>query len=348
MSELRIEATVIDEVIPHPNADNLDLLRLGAYTVCEPKGKYTIGQIVAHFPPDMLIPNVLATQLGVANYLKDAIYPGDVYKSKCRVAAIRLRGCPSFGFVLATKWAYTPGEDMTPRFHGVKYEQPDPVWWATSQPEKGDPRFHIYTDIQSYRNSKYTDAIPEGVEVRITEKIHGTNSRVGVLEGNFMCGSHKCPVKELDSKGNSSLFWGPLNAGLATNNLRDMLLCLSEGGDTVIAFGEIFGSKVQCMDYGIAGNNGYRLYDISVNGRYLDWQQVEYYTQRFCVPTVPLLYRGPFSHELVAKFVDGPTTIVPSDSIKSKFKGREGIVITPLTESFSPSLGGRIDRKSVV
>jgi hypothetical protein len=35
------------------------------------------------------------------------------------------------------------------------------------------------------------------------------------------------------------------------------------------------------------------------------------------------------------------------DEIKCKFKGREGIVITPLEEQFSDSIGGRLILKAV-
>ncbi len=342
MSELRIEAVRLDEVLPHPNADRLDLLRFGANTVCDERGKYKAGDIVAHFPPDMLIPNPLAKQLGVEPYLKDAVYPGDAYKSKCRVAAIRLRGCPSFGFVFPTRWAYTPGDDLTERFHGVKFEPPEPTWYTTGLHAKGDPRFHCYTEIENYRNSKYREAIPVDTPVRVTEKIHGTNSRVGIIDGEFMCGSHKCNMKELDKNGNPSVYWQPL-----TSDMKDMLYCLAEGGKNVIAFGEIFGSKVQCMDYGIVGRGGYRLFDISVNGLYLSWEEVEYYAKRFCIPTVPLLYKGPFSPAVVDQFVDGPTTVANFEQIQAKFKGREGIVITPLVEQFSPALGGRMILKAV-
>ncbi len=343
MSELKIEAVTLEEVVPHPNADKLDLLIFGANTVCEERGKYKAGDIVAHFPPDMLIPNTLAKQLGVEHYLRESIYPGDAYKSKCRVAAIRLRDCPSFGFVLPTRWAYVQGDDLTARFHGVKFEPPEPAWYKHSQRAPDDPRFHRYTDIQNYRNSKYTDAIPEGTDVRITEKIHGTNSRIGIIDDEFVCGSHRFAVKEEDSKGRLSTYWKPLTDN---NNIKDMLRCISEGGKNVIAFGEIFGSKVN-FDYGVPGFDGYRLFDISVNGIYFPWKEVEYYATQFCVPMVPLLYTGPFSNEIVSKFVDGPTTLADPDKIQSKFKGREGIVITPLEETYSRVLGGRMILKAV-
>jgi RNA ligase (TIGR02306 family) len=340
MSELKIEAVTLDEVLPHPNADKLDLLRFGSYTVCEPRGKYTAGDIVAHFPPDMLIPNTIAKQLGVEPYLKEAVYPGDAYKSKCRVSAIRLRGCPSFGFVVPTRWASVQGDDLTTRFKGVKFEPPESVWYKAEQQEKGDPRFHIYTDIENYRNSKYRDSFQEGELIRITEKIHGTNSRVGIIDDEIMCGSHKTAKRETDT----SIYWSPTRDN---PNLVDMLHCIAEGGKVAIAFGEIFGSKIQCMDYGIVGFSGYRLFDISVNGIYLSWDEIIYYTTRFCVPTVPLLYKGPYSKEVVEQYVDGPTTIVEENKINSTFKGREGIVITPLVERFSPQLGGRLILKAV-
>jgi len=342
MSDLKIEAALIDSVDRHPNADRLDLLHIGAYTVCDTRDKYVAGEVVAFFPPDILIPNKLATQLGVDQYLKEAIYPGDAYKSKCRVSAIRLRGCPSFGFVFKTKWAHTPGDDLTDRFHGFKFDPPAPAYYKQGLQAPGDPRFHCYTDIENYRNSRYHDAIPEGTPVRITEKCHGTCSRIAAIAGNFMVGSHRCTVQQQDKSGNTSVYWKPLNS-----NLTDLLACLAEDSNNVIVFGEIFGSKIQCMDYGITGDSGYRVFDISVNGTYLSWEAVNYYTTRFCVPTVPLLYTGPFSHEVVAQLVDGPTTLAKPEQIRSKFKGREGIVITPLEERFSPHLGGRMILKAV-
>jgi RNA ligase (TIGR02306 family) len=336
MSELQITAVTIDEILPHPNAERLDLIRIGAYTVCEQRGKYSVGDIVAHFPPDILIPNTIAKQLGVEGYLKDAIYPGDAYKSKCRVAAIRLRGCASFGFLVPTRWAAVKDDNLTARFHGVKFEPNEPAWYKQGECATRDPRFHEYTDIENFRNANYTDAIPDGTPVRVTEKIHGSNSRVGIIDGEYMCGSHNCAKKEAEN----SPWWAPL-----TEDMKAMLNCISEGGHNVIAFGEIFGSKVQFMDYGVIGNGGYLLFDISVDGQYLNWEQVKYYATRFCIPVVPLLYEGPFSRDLVDKLVDGPTVV--TDEVHSTFKGREGIVITPLEEAYSKHLGGRMILKAV-
>jgi hypothetical protein len=690
MSDLAIMAVKIDAIYPHINADKLEIVKIGAYQTCETKGKYQVGDIVAHFPPDILIPPKVAIQLGVESYLKDAIYPGDSEKSKCRVGAIRLRGAASFGFTI--KVDVEAGTDLTDRFHGIKYEPPEPEWFRVGNHAKNDPRFHIYTDIQNYRNSKYRNAIPLGTPVRLTEKVHGcvtsqtrvrmsdgsskyirniqpgefvvgykdgqpvsskvikvwkngtidtwlkiqyqrnqagrgssfgsitctpnheflqkdgsykeacklrlgdlvnllrsdwylspiqeqillgkllgdgcliassanhhiefghankllvdwtcqglgnliakktgtrisgygsliytarthtspfisekfqdfiqdgrkivpkwvadsltplaiafwymddgslrhnkdqedradfavcgftkedcdiliaglkkycidaicfesdgylrlrlnsdaaerlflliapyipqalqyklperyrrhegwlpspgesykqafiwqpitsitvinnsqqrwdletethnylpssvvthnSNSRVGLIDNEFMCGSHRCTMQATDKLGHPSIYWNPL-----TSNMKDMLRCISDGGKNVIAFGEIYGSKVQFMDYGRFGADGYVLFDISVDGIYLNWDQIVYYTTRFCVPTVPLLYSGPFDYEVVEQLVDGDTILGDKVHMRSSFKGREGVVITPLTETFSPVLGGRLILKAV-
>jgi RNA ligase (TIGR02306 family) len=341
MSDVSIVAVPVDAVYPHPNADKLEVVHIGAYQTCETKGKYQIGDVVAHFPPDILIPVKIAEQLGVATYLKEAVYPGDAVKTKCRVGAIRLRSIASFGFTV--KVDAEVGTDLTKRFNGVKYEPPEPLWYLKSGDNaKSDARFHSYTDIQNYRNSRYRGAMQYNLPVRFTEKTHGTQSRVGIIGGEFVCGSHHCVKKAPIEGENKTIYWKPL-----TDSMKDMLRCISEGSKNVIAFGEIYGSKVQFMDYGVFGSDGYALFDISVDGNYLDWEQVVYYATRFCISLVPLVYSGPFSEDLVERFVDGPTIIGNPIFMRSKFKGREGVVITPLTETYSDILGGRLILKAV-
>jgi hypothetical protein len=201
----------------------------------------------------------------------------------------------------------------------------------------GNPRFHIYTNIENYRNSRYKGAFPIGLPVRITEKICGTHSRVAVLGGEYFAGSHKVSKREFfDGGAVRSIYWGPL-----TNDMKDLLGYFADYyGPNVVAFGEICSDRL-----------GYRLFDVSVGGVYLDWHVIEYACQRFCIDTVPLLYQGPFSPDiveaLVEALVDGPTTMCPPEHITCKFKGREGVVITPLKEQPSDIMGGRLIAKAI-
>jgi len=251
MSDIQVTAVTIDAILHHPNAERLDLATIGGYTTVVGRDEFKVGDIVAYFPPDILIPEGIATQLGVAKYLKSEIYPGDIIKTHCRVAAARLRGVPSFGFVQRLKDVEI-GADLTERFHAVKYEPIEPLWWnKTGDQAKNDLRFHYYTNIENYRNPRFKGAFTPGLPVRITEKIHGTNSRVALIGNEYMCGSHKTSKKEFSNKGgctnvigptvsvqgSRSLYWNPL-----TEEMKELLQYFVETkGPNVIAFGEIFG-----------------------------------------------------------------------------------------------------------
>lgn len=369
MSETPFEVVKVKAVEPHPQADRLEVAKVLDTQFVTAKGDFVPGSLCVYFPPDMLIPEDVGEYLGIANYLKHSVYPGDLEKSRCRIGAIRLRGVASFGFgislymllALAHKAATRDGDlvyswnkcaegtDVTEMFRGVKYQPPVRLGSGDSMRQPGV--FHKYTDIQHYY--RYASAIPAGTPVRITEKIHGTNSRVGLVMDDgfeFMCGTHYRRVKPEDARGRASLYWTPL-----TENMKDMLEFISNTGKftspvnpetglipspaNVIVFGEIYGNKVSSMDYATPRGKGYRVFDISVNGEYLDWADIGTYCDMFDIETVPLICACPFSPELVDRYIDGPTTLADPEKIKCKFKGREGIVITPLVERYSEQVG---------
>ncbi len=346
MSTTLITVERVNEVCPHPNADRLELIQVLGFQLAVPKGNHKVGESVAFFPPDMLIPEEVAQRLGVINYLKHAVYPGDSKKSRCRIGAIRLRGEPSFGFVYPYVGESTFGADLTPMYAGYKYEPPARLVAGDARAE--NPLFPIYTYIQHLRANP--GAIPPGTMVRVTEKIHGTNSRVGLVHTpdgpEFLCGSHKTnvkPISDARSGSRASLYWLPL-----TERIKNMLTAIAAKthAETVVVYGEIFGRKVQDMDYGTPERTGYRVFDIMCNMKYMDWGKVRYYTERFGVKTVPLLYCGAFDKTKMG-LCDGPTMVASPADIDCKYKGREGCVITPLVEQWSSCLGGRMVVKVV-
>ncbi len=344
MSDTPFEIVTVVTVEPHPHADRLEVVGVLGTHFVSGKGDFVPGDSCAYFPPDMLTTEIHAICMGVVSYLKHAIRPGDMKKSKCRISAIRLRGIPSFGFGLPFKALsmYFPsalppvGTDITALFDGEKYQPPERLG-GDGAPDI--PSFHRYTDIQHYYKNE--GAIGYCTLVRITEKIHGTNSRVGWVEGEWVCGSHNCRKK--GEPGCRSAYWTPLTA-----RMKALLLDLSGHKANVVVFGEIYGEGVQKMDYGTPICRGYRVFDITVDGEYLDWVKVKTTCANYGILTVPVLYTGSFHPELIEQFVDGPTTLSDSADIKSKFKGREGIVITPLTEQpAGTDIGGRLILKAV-
>ena len=353
MSDINISIEIIRSIEPHPQADRLEIAKVLGTQCVIPKDQYRQGDMVVYFPPDMTIPGDVSERLGVQKYLKSSLFDG--LKIPCRVAACRLRTIASYGFIAPLSGLGTvnlgsivPGMDVTATFRGIKYEPPAPRNHGggnAAQAAPECPAFHEYTSIQNHY--KYPDAIPVGTIVRVTEKIHGTNSRVGVIyqdgEFHFMAGSHHVNRKDEGEGNNTSVYWYPLGI----EGVLDMLNTLCAERRNIVVFGEIYGPGVQDMDYGVpAGDVGYRVFDITDDGDYLDWDIVKAMCNNFQVESAPLLYQGPFSQRMVEDLTNGPTTLVDASAVKSKFKGREGIVITPVVESYSEVLRGRMILKS--
>ncbi len=326
-----VEVVRVSEVLPHPDADRLEIVQVLGTQFVAPRGDYKVDDLVVYFPPDTLIPEPVAQSLGVANYLKKAVYPGDTEASKCRIGAIRLRGIPSYGFGVPITDAHE-GDDLTATYYGKHWQPPEPKTPGDSC--DAPVEFHEYTDIQNYY--KYASVLPEGTLVRILEKCHGSQQRTARINGQIICGSHHRAKKELDSSGHRTLYWLPYT--------DEMSALIDSFDGNVIVFSEIYGQGVQFMDYGT--EKTFRVFDISVNGQYLGWEELNSVCAQFNVPRMPLLYMGTFSGDLIDKYVDGPTRLAESKQIRCKFKGREGIVITPLKEQFN-SIIGRVILKAV-
>jgi RNA ligase (TIGR02306 family) len=348
MSDTPIEVVVVEFVEVHPHADRLEIVTVMGTKFISGKGDLRVGESCVYFPPDMLIDPDAAVALGVDTYLKHALYKDQFVKTKCRIGAIRLRGVPSFGFGIpiaklpTAYWVSSVGpNDVTEVFGGVKYQPPVHQSMRGGCQASCPEEFHKYTNIQHfYRNAKY---LKKCTLVRITEKLHGTNSRVGVINTDdgpeFMWGSHRTR-----KAGEGSVYAIPL-----TTDMRDMIQFISCGNEhNVIVFGEIYGAGVQAMDYGTGMGRGYRVFDISVDGVYLDWTDVKSFCELYDIETVPVLYTGAFFPELIDRFIDGPTTMADADDIRCKFKGREGIVITPVVEQPAAGrCGSRLILKAV-
>ena len=343
----------ITEIVPHPNADRLELARLGAWETCVKKDTFQVDDLVVFIPPDAILPKLLHECLGITQYCGELPKNSEEAKQgKRRVRAARLRGVKSFGTlmtlsdlceyldsqgkyttrddVVAGARTYIQGEvegfDCADLLGITKYVPPEKV--TAGDQETNHILFHRYTDIERFQN--FPSVIEEGEPVVITEKIHGTNARIGLVKDNeelvWMAGSHRTRRKQYDAQGRLSLYWEPLQQA----NVREMIEDLQHDkcAVAVIVFGEIYGPGIQDMQYG--GKCEFRVFDISVNGEYMDWDDVKYLCGIYGVETVPVLYRGGFSVHKLMEVTDGPTTVC--EEVVSKFKGREGCVVKPLTE----------------
>ena len=89
--------------------------------------------------------------------------------------------------------------------------------------------------------------------------------------------------KEVNAKGRPSDFWRPM-----TEAVRDLLRHRSGGEHSVVLFGELYGSGVQDIAYGLSnGAKGFRAFDIAVDGKYLGFDEKAALFCRFGVESVP-------------------------------------------------------------
>lgn len=321
MSSLIVKVHEVEQVKAHPNADTLDIIIVGGWQCIVRKDSINTKDRVVFAPPDSVIPQELAAKLGVESFLS----------SKGVVKSIRLRGEYSFGLIFFPEDWMNPGDDVSEYYGITKWEPPIPVNGGGSM-EVQHSLFHEFTSIENYRN--YPDVIRDNELVIISEKIHGTNDRSALIDKTYMAGSHRHRRREKDND-KISRYWFPL----MHDNVLEMLSYLSGDDDkAVIAFGEVYGPSIQKgLDYGVKQVNGltlaYAMFDISVNGKYIDFEDFEAVTSKFEVNTVPILYKGPFSFEIMHRLANEPSKVEGANCIK------EGVIVKPLIERTNPSLG---------
>jgi RNA ligase (TIGR02306 family) len=358
MSSLIVEVCAVEEIAQHPNADRIERVRVKNWWCVATKGYYKVGDKAVYVPPDSIISEELGQRWGIAKYCSPLAK--DISGERppgLRVRASRFRGVSSFGTIQDPDDKTWPvGLDVCEHYGITKYEPPVKDSDGDTAPPVA--AFHAYTDIENLGN--FPGIFQDGEEVVVTEKLHGTNSRVGWVyhphleSGGFiwqrMAGSHGNRRKEFNDKGIRSMYWMPFAVSDADCPVMTLLLQVGEiekAKSAIICFGEIFGAGVQDMQYGQKGKS-FRIFDISVDGNYLDWKKLKGYVEAdSALQLVPILYQGPFSMNKMNELVDGPTTVCKAEDIKEPFKGREGIVIKPVKERFDPILGGRTILKYV-
>ncbi|WP_431687425.1 RNA ligase (ATP) [Hahella sp. NBU794] len=372
MSKFSVPIKRIRQIEPHPNADAIEFAVIDGYRSIVKKGEFQAGDLIAYIPEASLLPQWLLKKLNFWNAEKGVGRLNG--KDGNRITAIKLRGELSQGVCYPVRM----DGDTAVIEHGVadsdqmqsspveegqcvaellgvqKYEPPIPTSMAGDIFNAGQ-RLTVHFDVENWKS--YPDILQDGEEVVFTEKLHGTFTGVAILpekdarpeafgvKRNVLIFSKGLGAKGLvlaNTDGNSANVYVRATTGMVA--VIDALLASGElrvEDEPLFILGETFGPGVQDLAYG--KELGFRLFALASGyrgaQRYHDFDELQAMAEQLGVQTAPVLYRGPFSQEVMQAFTDGATEL-DADHI------REGIVMTPTKERRDPELG-RVCLKSV-
>ncbi|MFF8930834.1 RNA ligase (ATP) [Streptomyces longwoodensis] len=341
MSTLRVTAEVLT-VHEHPNADALELAQVGLYRAVVAKGVYRTGDVAVYIPEQAVLPAGLIEELGLTGRLAGG--------NADRVKAVRLRGELSQGIVcrpgaladVDLVRAAAEGTDFAERLGITKWVPPiPPTMDGEVEPA---PALLPWVDIENVQ--RYPDIFAPGEPVVLTEKLHGSacllthvadEDRAYVSSKGF--GAKSLALKE-DPR---NLYWRAVRGhGVAEAAAR---LAERLGARRVGVFGEVYGAGVQDLTYGADGRRdtlGYAVFDVSAEiGGTVTWLDPAQVLDGE-LPLVPRLFEGPYDSATVLAHASGRETVSGR-----ALHLREGVVIRPAVERYSPVTGGRAIAKAV-
>lgn len=333
MSTFRVP--VVTTIIrPHPAADRLEIGQVAGYQTIVPKGLFRSGDLAAYLPEDAVVPDSILDELGLRGKLAGP--------AANRIRAQKFRGILSQGLLYPARAHWREHDDVQTELGVVKYLPPIPPHFKGDVYNPGREALLSY-DIENYQ--VYPDLLHEGEPVVLTEKLHGTCVQISVVPESMQDAHHVHGRVLVSSKGLASEGLAFSDTPPNTENLY--LRAAKQAGlaDTLIQWydrrcltipfiliGEIIGRKVQDLAYGHEiGGFSLRIFDAFIGtrfeGHYLSDGELSATLADLSLSRVPVLARGPYSHDWAASFLQGPETVT-GQSLHT----REGIIIRPCVE----------------
>jgi len=335
-------------LVKHPNADSLSIASIKGWQ-CIVKTEEFINETLGVYVP--------------LDAVADKGHPLLAFMEGKKVKTIRLRQVISQGILLPfskvqhyikqTHGDVFPepgeGDDLKDLLFIRKWEPPVnegnrgtsvPDFMAAELPDV----MQKYTDIENIKN--FQDIFVEGETVFVTEKLHGTSARYGLIGGKFYIGSRNRGLRTenfVNDAGEAleirQTTWHEV---AEREDISGVLATISERfqGRDVILYGEIVGKTIQDLKYGHEIPTFYA-YDIAIvdtdsetgepRSQYLEPDFFQAIVQSIGIKAVPLIGVLPFSRALF-DLRAGKTTLNDSHV-------REGIVIEPESPRADYTLG---------
>ena len=341
----------ITSLDPIEGADKIECAGVLGWHVVVPKGRYNVGDLVVYLEVDSVIP--------VDVLIAEGLWDNDKRKGKLagakgdRLKTVRLRKQVSQGLIMNLEvlkicWDYADisqhveeGQDVSEALGVTKYEPP--VAANMVGIVKGNfPSFLKKTDTNRIQgNPAVFDELAD-IEVYITLKMDGTSftafhriDTVDSIGNEFGVCSRNLQLKE--QVPGQNVYWDMV----AKYNLKELLPNWRAFSLGIQA--EAFGPCIQKNRMG-ADEVQLGLFDIfNIDEcRYLDYDEMIRVACTLMLPTVPLVYRGPFTWKTVNELV-----AFADEQKYANGAQAEGIVIRPVIEQRSEALDGRLAVKVI-
>jgi RNA ligase (TIGR02306 family) len=304
----------IESVLPHENAERLEIVPVNGWQAVVKKGQFKTGDRAVYIQPDYTVPTARPEFSFLSKEGKD----------RHRLKAVRLRGALSFGLLIPVPddlQNADVGECVMERLGVARYEPPMKAFrgGGDDQELSEDECPNVYApkfDIESIQN--FLDAFSPCEEVIVTEKVHGANARYLWHDGKMFLGSRTRWLKP-----NADNVW----SRALTEEMRSW--CESHPDTTL--FGEVYG-PVQSLKYGLSEPRFVAFAALS-RETWVSLGELFASLDGAGVPRVPTLLIGPYDFETIRALAEEDSRIGPVGHMM------EGVVVTPAIERRDPDFG---------
>lgn len=330
-------------IVPIENANAIELVRINGWQCVTKKGEFQAGSLgvyleIDSIPPDIEMFRFLWTPKPKADENGNVIATDEpvMRPEKFRIRTMRLRGALSQGlFLPLSAFALTgeveEGEDVTELLGVGKYEPPIPAGmgdWRASFPA-------VIPRTDEMRVQSVPEVLEEirGRPYAITMKYDGTSATylIDPRDGEFHACGRNHSIRDAEN-----LYWR-----MARKHDLEAVLRRSPGYSIQ---GEIVGPGVQKNQLGLPELSlfAFNVYDMA-NARYLSHDEARAFLAKSGIPAVETLETGEAFGYTLAEILAKAEGKYPGTKNE-----REGIVIRPRAEAFSPALGGsRLSFKAI-
>lgn len=272
----------ISEVVPHHNADTLDIIKVLGWTCVAKKGEFEAGDLCVYVALDAILP-----ERPEFEFLRNKSF---------RIKTIKLRGVVSQGIcfpidVIPGRVAVCEGYDVTDRLGVAKYEKP--------VPKCQDALGHFPTHLVSKTDEERVQNVPSLVdqlrnqEIYVSVKHDGTSATFIKQDGELRVCS-----RNMELKDGNNVYWNMARLYHMDDNIPEGF----------VVQGEIIGPGIQGNREGLEAPMLRVFNVVNADGHVLNYRETVVFCQNHHFHVVQLNYVGPNkfnSLEELISYADG-------------------------------------------